>query len=189
VGILDTRAFEDWSLSGVMARSIGLKQDLRINYPYDIYNDLEFHSIFSKNGDSFDRYLIRIEEMKESAFLINQCLNLICSGSIKSENEKITFPRKVKIMETMESVISHFKNFTDGVIIEEGKCYVSVEAPKGEFGVFLITNNFNKPHRCKFRAPGFYHLQALDYMAFNVLLADLVAIIGTQDIVFGEIDR
>lgn len=172
-----------------MARSTGLKQDLRLSAPYEIYSELDFFSFTGENGDSFDRYLIRIEEMRESGALINQCLNLVCPGDFKADNEKVSFPSKKKINEDMESVISHFKAFTDGVVIEEGINYTAVEAPKGEFGVFLVTNNTNKPYRCKFRAPGFYHLQAIDFMSFNVLLADLVAIIGTQDVVFGEIDR
>lgn len=176
-------------MTGVMARSIGLEQDLRLNFPYETYEKINFTSFLTNRGDCFDRYLIRIQEMRESASIIIQCLNSICEGAVKSFNEKIAFPSKSMIKDSMESVIAHFKSFTDGVVIAESKSYTSVEAPKGEFGVFLVANNFNKPHRCKFRSPGFYHLQSLDYMCCNVLLADLVTIVGTQDIVFGEIDR
>ena len=172
-----------------MARSAGLKYDLRVNSPYELYEEIKFSSFTSENGDSFDRYLLRLEEMRQSVDIIVDALNLVCPGEVKSSNEKVSFPSKKNIKGSMESVISHFKSFTDGVVIAEGKCYSAVEAPKGEFGVFLVTNNFNKPYRCKFRAPGFYHLQALDFMACDVLLADLVTIIGSQDIVFGEIDR
>ena len=143
----------------------------------------------SSKGDCYDRYLIRIEEMRQSLNIIFQCINLMPSGLVKLGNNKLTTPGRQQMKGFMESLINHFKLFTSGFTIKSNEAYVSIEAPKGEFGVYLVSNGSNKPYRCKIRAPGFAHLQALDFMAKGHLIADVVAIIGTQDIVFGEVDR
>jgi NADH dehydrogenase (ubiquinone) Fe-S protein 2 len=150
---------------------------------------LDFDIPVGSNGDCFDRYLIRINEMRQSIRIINQCLNNIPNGPIKVDNNKISTPSKLYIKQSMESIIHHFKLYTEGFLVLAGETYASIEAPKGEFGVFLVSNGTNKPYRCKVRAPGFFHLQGLDFMSKGHMLADVVTIIGTQDIVFGEVDR
>jgi NADH:ubiquinone oxidoreductase subunit D len=141
------------------------------------------------NGDCYDRYEIRVFEMRQSLTIMNQAINLLKEGSIKSYNHKVSPPSRIEMKNSMEAMIHHFKFYTEGIILPFGETYTATEAPKGEFGVYLISNNTEKPFRCKIKAPGFGHLQALDYMAKNHLIADVVTIIGTQDIVFGEIDR
>lgn len=140
-------------------------------------------------GDCYDRYIIRVEEMRQSSWLIQQCLTLVQSGAVRSNNFKVSPPQRSELKNSMEAVINHFKYFTEGVVLPFGETYTATEAPKGEFGVYLISNNTEKPYRCKIKAPGFGHLQALNEMAKNHMIADVVTIIGTQDIVFGEIDR
>lgn len=180
----------NWSFSGVMLRSCGLNWDLRKTQPYEIYSKLNFHIPITYNGDCFDRYLIRIEEMRQSLKIIYQCIDKLKSLDTNSSinNNKIVQPNRFEIKQSMESLIHHFKMYTENLILPKSAEYVGVEAPKGEFGIYLVTNG-NKPHRCKVRAPGFFHLQGLDLMCYNHLLADAVTIIGTQDIVFGEVDR
>jgi len=157
--------------------------------PYEIYNKLKFQTPYSLNGDSYDRYLLRIEELRQSNNLILQILNSIPNGKIKVENYKIISPPKNYIKKSMESIIHHFKLYSSGLFLNKNESYVGVEAPKGEFGIFLMSNNSVIPYRCKIRAPGFFHLQAINYLSKGYLIADVVAIIGTLDIVFGEVDR
>jgi NADH:ubiquinone oxidoreductase subunit D len=171
-----------------MLRGSGVSFDLRKTEPYEIYNSLDFQVPIGIRGDCYDRYLIRIEEMRQSLNIIEQCLNKLPDGPIKSEN-KISAPSRVEFKKSMESLIHHFKLYSEGYYVPEGESYVGIEAPKGEFGVFLVSNGQNKPYRCKIKAPGFLHLQGIDFMSHNHLIADVVTIIGTQDIVFGEVDR
>ena len=163
--------------------------DLRKSQPYEVYNKLDFSVSTGLHGDCYDRYLVRVLEMKESLNIIEQCINNIQPGSIKSANKKITAPLRVDMKQSMESLIHHFKLSTEGIVPSSGETYTASEAPKGEFGVFLISNGTNRPYRCKIKAPGFSHLQGLDFMARGHMIADVVTIIGTQDIVFGEVDR
>lgn len=174
-----------------MLRGSGVNWDLRKNYPFiDIYSSINFKIPIGKVGDCYDRFLLRVEEIKQSIKLIEYCINNIPieKNSIIIDNKTI-FPSRIMMKESMESLIHHFKLFTEGFVIDENETYFALEAPKGEFGVYLATMQSNKPYRCKIRAPGFFHLQGLEYMSKNALIADLVTIIGTQDIVFGEIDR
>jgi len=189
IGIVSAKDALELGFSGVMLRGSGVLWDLRKNMPYEIYNQLKFEVPVGTNGDCFDRYCLRMEEMRQSCLIIIQCLNLIPNGPIKSLDKKITPPLRKDIKKSMESLIHHFKYFSEGFNISKNEVYVSTEAPKGEFGVLLVSNGTNKPYRCKIKAPGFGHLQALNFMVKNHLLADVVAIIGTLDIVFGEVDR
>ena len=189
IGVVSKESALTYGFSGVMLRSSGISWDVRKTQPYEIYNDLQFSVPIASNGDCYDRYLMRIEEMRQSLFIINQCLNLIPLGSIKVNDSKISSPDRLSIKTSMEALIDHFKLYSEGIIVPEGESYVGIEAPKGEFGVFLSSNGSNKPYRCKIKAPGFLHLQGLDYMSQGHLIADVVAVIGTQDIVFGEVDR
>jgi NADH:ubiquinone oxidoreductase subunit D len=172
-----------------MLRASGVSWDLRKSEPYEIYKEVDFSVPIGLNGDCYDRYIIRINEMRQSIGIILQCLNKINSGSIKITNNKISPPSRENMKKHMESLIHHFKLYSQGIEAPKGESYVGIEAPKGEFGVFLVSDGSNKPYRCKIRAPGFFHLQGLDFMARNHMIADVVAIIGTQDIVFGEVDR
>ena len=189
IGVVSAKDACEWGFSGVMLRGSGIKWDLRKSYPYEIYSDLNFEIPVGTNGDCFDRYLIRIFEMKESLKIIEQCLNKMPLGIIKSSDHKLTPPLRKEIKNSMESLIHHFKIYTQGFVISPNETYLATEAPKGEFGVYLISNNTNRPYRCKIKAPGFAHLQGLNFMSKDHLIADVVTIIGTQDIVFGEIDR
>ena len=189
VGVVTFAEALQWGFSGVMLRGSGLYWDLRKVQPYDIYSKLEFNVPIRANGDCFDRYIIRIYEMRESIKLIEQCLNQLPIGVIKTTDSKVTPPSRFLLKSSMESLIHHFKMFTEGITIPKNEAYIASEAPKGEFGVFLVANNSNRPFRCKIKSPGFNHLQGLDFMSKNHLIADVVTIIGTQDIVFGEVDR
>lgn len=189
IGIVSADTAETYGFSGVMLRGSGVAFDLRYNNPYDDYNLFNFSIPLGRNGDCFDRYLIRLAEMRESLLIINQVLNTIENGSYKIADYKYTNPSRIMMKRSMESLIHHFKYFSQGFVIPEGFYYQAVEAPKGEFGVFIFSDGSNKPYRCRIRAPGFFHLQGLDFMTEGHLIADLVTIIGTQDIVFGEIDR
>ena len=189
IGIVSKEDALDYSFSGVMMRGSGIPWDLRKSQPYDCYNQLNFKIPIGKNGDCYDRYLCRIEEMKESVEIIKQCLSMMPKGAIKSEDGKITPPPKKEIKESMEALIHHFKLFTEGYRVEKDEIYTAVEAPKGEFGVYLISDGTNKPYKCKIRAPGFSHLQAMDYLIKGHMLADVPAVLGSLDVVFGEIDR
>ena len=189
VGIITSTEAIELGFSGVMLRGSGISWDLRKNAPYEVYNQLNFEVPVGSNGDCYDRYCLRVEEMRQSIFLLLQCINKIPEGNIKSNNKKITAPSRKNIKKDMESLIHHFKYYSEGFTIPKNETYMATEAPKGEFGIFLVSDGTNKPYRCKIKAPGFVHLQALNFMAKNHLLADVVSIIGTLDIVFGEVDR
>tara|TARA_B100001029_G_scaffold55585_1_gene44819 strand:- start:633 stop:1808 length:1176 start_codon:yes stop_codon:yes gene_type:complete len=189
IGIVSKEDAIDYSFSGVMLRGSGVPWDLRKSQPYECYDQLEFKVPVGKNGDCYDRYICRIEEMRESVKIINQCLSKMPKGPVKSPDGKITPPPKEEIKESMEALIHHFKLFTEGYRVDQDEIYTAVEAPKGEFGVYLISDGSNKPYKCKIRAPGFSHLQAMDYLIKGHMLADVPAVLGSLDIVFGEIDR
>lgn len=189
IGIITAKDASDWGFSGVMLRGSGISWDLRKTQPYEIYDKLTFDIPIGTNGDCYDRYLIRIEEMRQSIRIILQVLNEIPEGPIKLNDRKITNPTKRQLKNSMEALIHHFKYYSENITVNSGETYTLIEAPKGEYGVFLISDGTNKPYRCKIKSPGFYHLQGLDFMAKNHMIADVVTIIGTQDIVFGEIDR
>lgn len=189
VGVVTSKEAIEWGFSGVLLRGSGLNWDLRKQQPYEVYKDLKFDIFLGTNGDCYDRYLIRVAEMRQSLSLIEQCLNNLPSGLIKVDDKKITPPSRYDVKNSMESLIHHFKYFTEGFCVPRGETYTATEAPKGEFGVYLISNGTNRPYRCKIKAPGFGHLQGLDVMSKGHMIADVVTIIGTQDIVFGEVDR
>jgi len=189
IGVVSAKKAVDWGFSGVMLRGSGLPWDLRKTQPYEIYPEIDFSIPVGNSGDCYDRYLIRIEEMRQSLNIIQQTITLISEGPIKSDNYKLTPPSRSEMKTSMEAVIHHFKLYTEGIVLPFGETYTATEAPKGEFGVYLISNNTEKPYRCKIKAPGFGHLQALDEMSKGHMIADVVTIIGTQDIVFGEVDR
>jgi NADH dehydrogenase (ubiquinone) Fe-S protein 2 len=189
VGIVSAEESLKWGFSGVMLRGSGINWDLRKNYPYEIYNDLNFLIPVGTKGDCYDRYLIRIAEMRQSLAIISQCLNIIKEGLVKSDDHKIVAPSRILMKNRMESLIHHFKLYTEGYQVPAGNIYIGTEAPKGEFGIYLNSKGDSRPYRCKIRAPGFFHLQGIDFMSKGYLLADVVTIIGTQDIVFGEVDR
>ena len=189
VGIVTLKTAQNWGFSGVMLRGSGIKWDLRKTQPYEVYNKLSFNVPVGLNGDCYDRYLLRLAEMRESLKIIEQCLNSINIGISKTSDKKITPPSRKDIKTSMESLTHHFKLFTQGFSVKESETYTASEAPKGEFGVYLKSDGSNRPYRCKIKSPGFNHLQSLDFMSKQHLLADVVTIIGTQDIVFGEVDR
>ena len=189
IGVVTADEALDWGFSGVMLRGSGVAWDLRKTQPYDMYSKMDFQVPVGSRGDCYDRYLIRVEEMRQSLRIILQCLQDMPQGEIKTDDRKITPPSRTHMKTSMESLIHHFKLYTEGFTVPAGETYTSVEAPKGEFGVYLVSNGTNRPYRCKIRAPGFAHLQGIDFMAKNHMLADVVTIIGTQDIVFGEVDR
>lgn len=195
IGIVNCIDALNYGFSGVMLRGSGYLWDIRLIEPYDSYNFFKFFIPLGLNGDSYDRYLIRIEEMRESCFIILQALNILHLLNIMNDNNfilndnKIVVPSRAFMKYNMESLIHHFKLYSEGYYILKESSYSIIEAPKGEFSVFLQSNNSNKPYRCRIKSPGFFHLQGLDFMSKNLYLADLVTIIGTQDLVFGEIDR
>jgi NADH dehydrogenase (ubiquinone) Fe-S protein 2 len=189
IGIVTADQALDWGFSGVMLRGSGVAWDLRKTQPYDVYNRMNFDIPIGTRGDCYDRYLIRVEEMRQSLRIITQCINDLPEGTIKTDDKKLTPPSRSQMKQSMESLIHHFKLYTEGFVVPASETYTAVEAPKGEFGVFLVSNGTNRPYRCKIRAPGFAHLQGIDFMSRNHMLADVVTIIGTQDIVFGEVDR
>lgn len=189
IGVVTADEALDWGFTGVMLRGSGVAWDLRKNQPYDVYEQMDFQVPVGSRGDCYDRYLIRVEEMRQSLRIILQCLQEMPQGEIKTDDRKITPPSRTHMKTSMESLIHHFKLYTEGFTVPAGETYTAVEAPKGEFGVYLVSNGTNKPYRCKIRAPGFAHLQGIDFMSRNHMLADVVTIIGTQDIVFGEVDR
>nr|UXD08123.1 Nad7 [Alaria esculenta] len=189
IGVVSSQEAIDWGFSGVMLRGSGVRWDLRKNEPYDAYSDMDFQGVVGRTGDCYDRYLVRVEEMRQSLSIIYQCLNKMPEGSIKVDDAKISPPSRAEVKQSMEALIHHFKLYTEGVTVPAGETYTATEAPKGEFGVYLVSDGSNRPYRCKIKAPGFSHLQALNFMANSHMLADVVTIIGTQDIVFGEVDR
>ena len=189
VGLVTPEQALNWGFTGPMLRGSGIPWDLRKSQPYAIYDQLDFNIPTGRNGDCYDRYLLRIEEMKQSAKIIDQVLKKIPVGRVIVEDPRLNPPKRDDMKYSMEALINHFKLFTEGVRVPEGEVYTAVEAPKGEFGVYLVSDGSSKPYRCKIRAPGFSHLQGLDFMTKGHMLADLVACIATLDIVFGEIDR
>ncbi|AEQ51340.1 NADH-quinone oxidoreductase subunit D [Pelagibacterium halotolerans] len=182
-----------WGFSGVMVRGSGAAWDLRKSQPYECYDQLEFDIPVGKNGDCYDRYLIRMEEMRQSNSIMRQCVDLLNTpegqGPVSTMDGKVVPPKRGEMKRSMEALIHHFKLYTEGFRVPEGEVYAAVEAPKGEFGVYLVSDGTNKPYRCKIRAPGFAHLQAMDFLCRGHLLADVSAILGSLDIVFGEVDR
>jgi NADH dehydrogenase (ubiquinone) Fe-S protein 2 len=189
IGVVSAEDAMNFGFSGVMLRGSGIPWDLRKTQPYEVYDKMTFDVPVGTNGDCYDRYLIRIEEMRQSLRIINQVINMLPAGPIKTDDKKITVPSRVNMKQSMESLIHHFKLYTEGYSVPAGETYTATEAPKGEFGVYLVSNGSSRPYRCKLRAPGFSHLSALDFMAKGHMVADVVTIIGTQDIVFGEVDR
>jgi len=189
IGIVTKDEALEHSFSGVMLRGSGIAWDLRKSQPYDCYQDFNFKIPIGKNGDCYDRYLCRIEEMRQSVKIIKNCIDKMPSGPVKNIDGKITPPPKEDLKKSMEAVIHHFKLFSEGFRVPEGEIYAAVEAPKGEFGVYLISDGSHKPYKCKIRAPGFSHLQAMDYLIKGHMLADVPAVLGSLDLVFGEIDR
>ncbi len=189
IGVVSKQEALDYSFSGVMLRGSGVPWDLRKSQPYECYRDFSFKIPIGKNGDCYDRYLCRMEEMRESIKIIKDCIKKMPLGPIKSVDGKITPPKKADLKNSMEALIHHFKLFSEGYRVNEGEIYTAVEAPKGEFGVYLIADGSNKPYKCKIRAPGFSHLQAMDYLLKGHMLADVPAVLGSLDIVFGEVDR
>src|SRR6267142_2858148 len=177
--------------SGPMLRGSGVEWDLRKKRPYAVYDRMDFDIPVGVNGDCYDRYLVRIEEMRQSNHIVRQCIDWLRKnpGPVITDDHKVASPSRVDMKMNMEELIHHFKLFTEGMHVPEGETYAAVEAPKGEFGIYLVSDGANKPYRVKIRAPGFAHLAALDEMARGHMIADVVAIIGTQDIVFGEVDR
>ncbi|XP_039248385.2 NADH-ubiquinone oxidoreductase 49 kDa subunit-like [Styela clava] len=189
IGIVKSEDALNLGFSGVMLRGSGIKWDLRKSQPYDAYDQVEFDVPIGSNGDTYDRYLCRVEEMRQSLRIMEQCLNKMPPGDIKIDDNKISPPSRALMKQSMEAVIHHFKLFSEGYQVPPGATYTAVEAPKGEFGVYLVSDGSSKPYRCKIKAPGFAHLAATDFVCTGLMLPDLVAIIGTMDIVFGEVDR
>ncbi len=189
IGVVTREDVMSWGLTGVMARGSDLAWDLRRAQPYECYNDLSFKIPVGKNGDCYDRYLCRMEEMRESVSIMRQCLEKMPAGPVSAVNNKVVPPKRAEMKNSMEALIHHFKLYTEGFHVPEGEVYAAVEAPKGEFGVYLVSDGSNKPYRCKIRAPGYSHLQAMDHLTRGHMLADVSAVLGSLDIVFGEIDR
>ncbi|MBA4315083.1 MAG: NADH-quinone oxidoreductase subunit D [Alcaligenaceae bacterium] len=191
VGVVSPERALSMGFTGPMLRGSGIAWDLRKKQPYEVYDRLDFDIPVGKNGDCYDRYLVRVEEMRQSNKIIKQCIDWlrVNPGPVMSDNHKVSPPKRVDMKTNMEELIHHFKLFTEGMHVPEGESYAAVEHPKGEFGIYLVADGANKPYRLKIRAPGFAHLQGLDEMSRGHMLADVVTIIGTQDIVFGEIDR
>jgi NADH-quinone oxidoreductase subunit D len=191
IGVVSPERALNLGFTGPMLRGSGIEWDLRRKQPYAVYEQMDFDIPVGVNGDCYDRYLVRVEEMRQSNRIIQQCIDWLRSnpGPVMLDDHKIVPPTRVEMKDDMESLIHHFKLFTEGYPVPEGEAYAAVEAPKGEFGVYLISDGANKPYRVKVRAPGFVHLSAISEMVEGHMLADVVAVIGTQDIVFGEIDR
>ena len=189
VGVVSQKDAMDWGFSGPMLRGSGIAWDLRKSQPYDAYEAIDFDIPVGKNGDCYDRYLVRVEEMYQSLRIMKQAITQMPSGPIKTQDPKITPPKRADMKNSMEAMINHFKLYTEGYNVPAGEVYVPVEAPKGEFGVYLYSDGTNKPYRCRIKAPGFAHLQALDFLTKGHLVADVVTVISSLDLVFGEIDR
>ena len=189
IGIISKQEVLDHGFSGVMLRGSGIPWDIRKSNPYECYDEFNFKIPVGKNGDCYDRYLCRIEEMRESTNIILQALEKLPKGPIMTTDSRIGPPKREAMKTSMEALINHFKLYTEGYHVPSGEVYAAVEAPKGEFGVYLISDGSNKPYRCKIKAPGFVHLQAMNYMIKGHMLADVPAVLGSMDIVFGEVDR
>ncbi|MEH2508731.1 NADH-quinone oxidoreductase subunit D [Nitrobacteraceae bacterium AZCC 1564] len=193
IGVVTLEQAWEWGFSGVMVRGSGAAWDLRKAQPYECYAEMDFDIPIGKNGDCYDRYCIRMEEMRQSVRIMKQCIQKLrepeAQGPVSFQDNKIVPPKRGEMKRSMEALIHHFKLYTEGVRVPAGEIYAAVEAPKGEFGVFLVSDGTNKPYKCKIRAPGFAHLQAMDFICKGHLLADVSAILGSLDIVFGEVDR
>ena len=189
IGVATAEQALDWGFTGPMLRGSGVPWDLRKSQPYDVYDQMDFDVPTGKTGDCYARYLVRMEEMRQSLKIMRQCLEQLPSGPVKSNDYKITPPPRAEMKSSMEALIHHFKLYTEVYHVPAGETYCAVEAPKGEFGVYLVSDGTNRPYRCHIRAPGFAHLQALDFVSRGHMLADVVSNIGSMDIVFGEIDR
>jgi NADH-quinone oxidoreductase subunit D len=193
IGVVSLEDAFNWGFSGVMVRGSGAAWDLRKAQPYECYSELDFDIPIGKNGDNFDRYLIRMQEMRESLKIMKQCVAKLSSaeggGPVSSTDGKIVPPKRDEMKRSMEALIHHFKLYTEGYKVPAGEVYAAVEAPKGEFGVYLVSDGTNRPYRCRLRAPGFAHLQAMDFLCRGAMLADVSAVLGSIDIVFGEVDR
>jgi NADH-quinone oxidoreductase subunit D len=193
IGVVKLEDAWAWGFSGVMVRGSGARWDLRKAQPYECYDEMEFQIPIGKNGDCYDRYCIRMEEMRQSASIMRQCVDRLLgaesTGPVSNTDNKIVPPKRGEMKRSMEALIHHFKLYTEGYHVPAGEVYAAVEAPKGEFGVYLVSDGTNKPYRCKLRAPGFAHLQAMDFLCRGHMLADVSAVLGSLDIVFGEVDR
>jgi NADH-quinone oxidoreductase subunit D len=193
IGVVSLDDAWAWGFSGVMVRGSGAAWDLRKSQPYECYREMEFDIPIGKNGDCYDRYLIRMEEMRQSASIMRQCIDRLLgkerTGPVSNTDGKVVPPKRDAMKRSMEALIHHFKLYTEGYHVPAGEVYAAVEAPKGEFGVYLVSDGTNMPYRCKLRAPGFAHLQAMDFLCRKHMLADVTAILGSLDIVFGEVDR
>ncbi len=189
IGIMRSDEAINWGFTGPMLRASGVPWDLRKSQPYDVYDKMKFDIPVGKHGDCYARYLVRMEEMRESIKIIRQCLNEMPEGLVMIDDQKVAPPKREEMKSSMEAMIHHFKLYTEGFHVPAGEVYAAVEAPKGEFGVFLVSNGSNRPYRCKIRAPSYFFLQAMEKLAKGHMLADAVTIIGAMDIVFGEIDR
>ena len=189
IGVVSRADALAWGMTGVMLRSTGLAWDLRRAQPYECYSDLDFKIPVGKNGDNYDRYLMRVAEMREANKIMMQCVEKMPKGPVHGADGKIVPPSRAEMKRSMEALIHHFKLYTEGYHVPAGEAYAAVEAPKGEFGVYIVADGTNKAYRCKIRAPGFAHLQALDFLTRGHMLADVSAVLGSIDIVFGEIDR
>ncbi|MDG1436464.1 MAG: NADH dehydrogenase (quinone) subunit D [Rickettsiaceae bacterium] len=189
VGVVSQKQAMDWGFSGPMLRGSGIEWDLRKSNPYEVYDKMDFDVPIGKSGDCYDRYLVRIEEMYQSVRIIDQCIKQMPEGEVRSLDMKISPPKRRDMKNSMEDMIHHFKLYTEGYNVPAGEAYAMVEAPKGEFGVYLYADGSNKPYRCRIKAPGFAHLQGLDFMTRGHLMADVVSVLSSLDIVFGEVDR
>ncbi|NIJ42680.1 NADH-quinone oxidoreductase subunit D [Parvibaculum indicum] len=189
IGVVSQQEALDWGFSGVMVRGSGMAWDLRRSQPYEVYSELDFDIPVGKNGDCYDRYLIRMEEMRQSLKIMKQCIEMMPGGPVHNTDHKVTAPSRKDMKRSMEALIHHFKLYTEGYHVPAGEVYAAVEAPKGEFGVYLVADGSNRPYKCKIRAPGYAHLQAMDHLCRGHMLADVAAILGSLDIVFGEVDR
>lgn len=193
IGVVELDDAWKWGFSGVMVRGSGAAWDLRKSQPYECYDEMEFDIPIGKNGDNYDRYLIRMEEMRQSTSIMRQCVAKLNAedgkGPVSAQDGKVVPPKRQEMKRSMEGLIQHFKLYTEGYKVPEGEIYAAVEAPKGEFGVYLVSDGSNKPYRCKIKAPGFAHLSAMDFLCRGHQLADVSAVLGSLDIVFGEVDR
>lgn len=189
IGTVTAAEAEAWGFSGVMLRGSGVAWDLRRAQPYEVYNRFDFSIPVGTHGDCYDRYLIRVEEMRQSIRILEQAIEGIPAGFVKADDRKLVPPSRANMKFSMESLIHHFKLYSEGFMVPAGEYYATVEAPKGEFGVYILSDGSARPFRCRIRAPGFLHLQGLDFMSRGHMIADVTTIIGTQDIVFGEVDR
>jgi NADH-quinone oxidoreductase subunit D len=193
IGVITLEDCFQWGFSGVMVRSAGAAWDLRKSQPYECYSEMDFDIPVGKNGDNYDRYVLRVQEMRESLKIMHQCVEQLSGkervGPVSSMDGKVVPPKRSEMKRSMEALIHHFKLYTEGYKVPAGEVYAAVEAPKGEFGVYLVSDGSNKPYRCRLRAPGFAHLQAMDWLCRGHMLADVSAVLGSIDIVFGEVDR